>query len=171
METVGAQGKTVVRPSLSVLRRIFARLKAQGACWLWTGMASSNGYGRIKADGKSIRVHRVMFAAFYGDIPAGYDVHHSCHQRLCVNPEHLSLLARGANTAESNNERSKHQHRSGDSTRLFDMGSGEKVAPLRCSACCGRGWQEDEKAKLCRVSGGNSKPSHAQDNNNNAVPF
>lgn len=150
MIPIGTQGKKINRPPLAVLQRIFAKLKVKSDCWLWTGTTTSTGYGRISIDDTYVRVHRVVFAAFYGDIPKGFDVHHRCHERLCVNPEHVSLLPRGANVAESNYERSKHQYRSGDSTRLFDLGSGEEVEAVRCTACCGRGWQESENDQLHR---------------------
>lgn len=140
MTPIGTQGKEISRPSLSAMRRIFAKLKVKGNCWLWTGAITSTGYGLIRVRDKPVRVHRAVFASFYGDIPKGFDVHHRCHECLCANPEHLSLLARGANVVESNCERSKHQHRSGDTARLFDLGSGEEVEAVRCSACCGRGW-------------------------------
>jgi hypothetical protein len=66
-------------------------------CWLWRGQISNTGYGRMMYSGERGRVmesaHRASYLAFVGPIPAGFFVRQSCGNRLCVNPEHLELLA------------------------------------------------------------------------------
>lgn len=57
----------------------------EGDCLLWRGRAQPNGYGKIG----DRYVHRIAFEAVHGPIPEGKVVDHSCHQTLCVNPEHL----------------------------------------------------------------------------------
>ena len=59
-------------------------------CWMWLGAKrGSNGYGRIKADGKTVPAHRYSWALHYGDVPHGLMVCHTCDTPLCVNPQHL----------------------------------------------------------------------------------
>jgi len=63
-------------------------------CHLWSGPLAKNGYARIKRDGKEIRLHRHYYEQAFGPIPPGYDVHHRCHQRACLNPNHLVIMLR-----------------------------------------------------------------------------
>jgi hypothetical protein len=70
-------------------------------CWLWMRGAGSGGYGTISVGGKTVRTNRASYEAFYGPIPEGLFVLHSCDQKLCVNPEHLSADTRGENTRQA----------------------------------------------------------------------
>ena len=65
-------------------------------CWLWLCGVGSHGYGSSHIPGQNRSrgngvAHRVSYAAFKGEIPAGMLVQHSCDIKICVNPDHLSL--------------------------------------------------------------------------------
>jgi hypothetical protein len=71
--------------------------KQQSGCWFRYSRARNSGYTTIQVDGQSLGAHRFAYAAFNGDIPEGMEVDHKCHDRGCVNPEHLELVTRQEN--------------------------------------------------------------------------
>lgn len=79
--------------SVPVDHRLAALLdrSSPGGCWVWTGGTFKSGYGRTFHDGKSRRVHRVMWERINGAIPGELSVLHSCDNRRCANPAHLRL--------------------------------------------------------------------------------
>lgn len=68
-------------------------------CWLWTGTLNGHGYGTFK---RKMYAHRLSWILHNGPIPEdpsyhGIVVRHRCHQRHCVNPDHLQLGTQGEN--------------------------------------------------------------------------
>ena len=69
-------------------------------CWIWKAQISNSGYGRIMEvqddrRTKMVSAQTASYHAFIGDIPDGHLVKQSCGNRLCINPDHLELLATG----------------------------------------------------------------------------
>jgi HNH endonuclease len=72
-------------------------------CWLWTGArsASGNGYGQLKVFGKMVSAHRFAYQLYRGPIDNDYHVLHSCDNKVCVNPDHLSLGTQAQNMRQA----------------------------------------------------------------------
>jgi HNH endonuclease len=64
-------------------------------CVIWTGYIDADGYARTPAG----QATRVLWRKHRGPIPAGHDLHHTCHNRACVNLDHLEPGPRGAHVA------------------------------------------------------------------------
>lgn len=69
-------------------------------CWLWTGSADRDGYGRQRVGNRPRLAHRVSYALEHGDIPKGLLILHRCDTPACVNPAHLRAGTQQENMAE-----------------------------------------------------------------------
>jgi len=76
--------------------------ESPNGCWNWTGKTHVRcGYGMMSmgARGAQAYAHRVSYSIFKGEIPDDGFIDHMCHNKKCVNPEHLRL-----SDAKLNNE-------------------------------------------------------------------
>ena len=64
-------------------------------CMEWNGRLDKDGYGQFKCFSKDKwhKAHRIAFKAARGEIPVGYEIAHLCHNKSCVNPEHLTACS------------------------------------------------------------------------------
>jgi predicted XRE-type DNA-binding protein len=71
------------------------KITTPSECWLWAGPVSVYGYGvyskKISEEQKvSKPAHREAYERTFGEIPDGQVIRHSCDNRKCCNPGHLS---------------------------------------------------------------------------------
>lgn len=64
--------------------------KSDDECWLWSG-GTRGGYGIFTSGQVRSTTHRFSYEIHHGPIPGGLQIRHSCHNRRCVNPKHLSV--------------------------------------------------------------------------------
>jgi hypothetical protein len=65
--------------------------KGDDDCWEWRGCKHpTRGYGTFSAN-KNYHAHRYSYAMIYGALPPRSCVFHTCKNKACVNPMHLSL--------------------------------------------------------------------------------
>ena len=88
---------------LSRFERVFwsqVNRSYSGGCWIWAGPVGGSGYAKVFIP-KNLRhhfggvkhgtanAHRVSFVLHGGTLEPGMHVHHTCHNTLCVCPDHL----------------------------------------------------------------------------------
>jgi hypothetical protein len=76
-------------------------------CWRWIRARkgkeakAGGGYGCIRIKGKLFGAHRLACESKWGPAPPSMQALHSCHNTLCVNPDHLSWGSNDENQADA----------------------------------------------------------------------
>ncbi|WP_150237120.1 HNH endonuclease [Nocardiopsis quinghaiensis] len=75
---------------MSTHERFMSRVDTSGDCWVWTKSLARNGYGSFRVDGKTYSAPRWMLEYHLGRaLEEDEVVRHTCHNKACVNPDHL----------------------------------------------------------------------------------
>lgn len=82
-------------------RCFWGRVEKTDSCWLWKGPVT-NGYGALRAFGRSTYAHRVAWILLVGPIPPLLQIDHLCRVRNCVNPAHMEVVTGKVNTLRGN---------------------------------------------------------------------
>lgn len=85
-----------------VIDRFWAKVdkKSDDECWEWKASRFPNGYSKFWHIGENISGHRFSFLLHHGKIPKGMFILHSCDNKPCINPSHLSLGTPKDNSAD-----------------------------------------------------------------------
>jgi hypothetical protein len=70
-------------------------------CWEWQASKTPNGYGQISATCPTkarYLAHRLSYLHYKGEIPESMIIDHICHNRSCVNPDHLQVVTAKQNS-------------------------------------------------------------------------
>lgn len=96
----GRQG-SVLTTGDPIARLLASSTTTPSGCIVATKGLNREGYRNISwTDGEGATRnsigHRLMYAHTFGPIPDGMHCHHTCHNRACINPQHLQLLTASA---------------------------------------------------------------------------
>lgn len=95
-------------PEQRVLRRC---ILTETGCWIFTGATTPNGYGVAGTyNGRTQLTHRILFNGLRRAIPPGRDLHHTCGERLCCNPDHLEPVTRQEHARQHAEQRPPRTH-------------------------------------------------------------
>jgi len=67
-------------------------------CWLWQGPPNVSGHGQLYTPNGTTTAHRAVYEALIGPLNTGIALHHTCPNRLCVNPLHVQPMLLGEHT-------------------------------------------------------------------------
>lgn len=110
---------------LRIIERVIVR---PDGCWGFDG-GVAGGYYQCKFGGRSHRVHRLLYSYWRGE-PKREHLHHTCHNKLCVNPWHLEPVTRRQHGARHTKTHCPQGHPySGDNLYVNPQGGRE------CKAC------------------------------------
>ena len=141
--------------------RLFAMIERRTipnrkGCLIWQGYCLK-GYPQGAICGHMRLMHRALWIAVHGEIPARMQVDHECDNEKCLNIEHLSIKTPRDNTLRSSNPCAKHFrqkrcHRGHKFDRFTFDGKGRKRRG--CSKCeTMRNRSKPEYVKVCAPAG------------------
>jgi hypothetical protein len=67
-------------------------IEPETGCWVWQRGGDRYGVHWHPEEKRNVLAHRFIYERERGPIPDGYQLHHLCRNKRCVNPDHLELL-------------------------------------------------------------------------------
>jgi hypothetical protein len=143
-------------PEAVLEARLWGRVDKSGACWVWTGSLTAQGYGHMRVSGGYDYTHRIAYQVTVGPIPPGLVIDHLCRNRACCNPDHLEPVTHAENNRRGLGgyrlrARCKNGHDVSDPESVYTAPRGDR----RCRACA---TEANDRATEARRSAGSVAP-------------
>ena len=74
---------------------------ADTGCLIYTGAVNEKGYARISFKNKTYKASHVVYKMWYGTIPDGCEIDHTCYNRRCIERTHLRPLTHKENVIKT----------------------------------------------------------------------
>lgn len=94
--SLGIRKRKKLPPEVRFFKYVVRR---EDGCWEWTGGKSRTGYGHFYCGpsgpyqpARRAMAHRWSYEHHVGPIPDGFETHHLCGNRRCVNPAHVQPM-------------------------------------------------------------------------------
>lgn len=95
----------------NIIKNFKKHLKpTEDGCIIWVGSKNERGYGWFGISGVAVKAHRFAYALAHGmdALPNGVNagdgtqlvLNHLCHNRDCVNHEHLEIISHSKNLSQ-----------------------------------------------------------------------
>lgn len=84
--------------------RLLSKAIVKDDCWGWKAATTSGGYASMKwTQGNAVhwKAHRISYLLFKGPLKPGMVIDHSCHNKKCVNPNHLRQVTQRFNVIDN----------------------------------------------------------------------
>ncbi len=93
--------------------RFLKKVDITDDCWLWKASKAGSGYGQFRFRHKQLGAHRFSWWMYKNKYPDSF-VRHTCHNKTCVNPDHLQLGTQQDNMDDlkRHREESGHEYKS-----------------------------------------------------------
>ena len=84
---------------INTLENILSKTKRDEdtGCLIYTGAVNEKGYARISFKNKTYKASHVVYKMWYGTIPDGCEIDHTCYNRRCIERTHLRPLTHKEN--------------------------------------------------------------------------
>lgn len=69
----------------------WAKVNADGDCWVWVGHRDADGQPRIRRKGRSISARLYLYERAVRPLVPGERLKPTCALRACVNPDHYVI--------------------------------------------------------------------------------
>jgi hypothetical protein len=88
-----------VHRDLSAYERLMLKVEPNAnGCLIYKGKLIDRGYVHVRHDNGLMRYgHVIVYEHFYGPVPTGLEVDHTCNTRSCLNHEHLEAMTHKEN--------------------------------------------------------------------------